>query len=221
MFFKKLSVIALIFSVSQIALADKAALPKTFEITGQITKKHLENYDQALVADPEIKGILLSNSLGAANDGVEIVEEFRKRIERKKLSTFARGICASACANIFLLGYQRNLLANPNGKPTTLLLHPVRRVFEENKNGVGQIQVFFTDKINQQISERSQGKLTIELLNKMYDAEDGSGGIFILREPNSEGKYILFSKSLAKKIRATPISDLTPADLGINITEEE
>lgn len=220
MHLKKMIVISYIFLASQIAFADNVAQPKMFEITGQITKKHLENFDQALAADPEIKGILLSNSLGAANDGVEIVEEFRKRIDQKKLSTFARGICASACANIFLLGYQRNLLANPNGKPSTLLLHPVRRVFEENKNGVGQVQVFFTDKINQQISERSQGKLTIELLNKMYDAEDGSGGIFILRDPNSEGKYILFSKSLAKKIRATPISELTPADLGITITEE-
>ena len=220
MHLKKMIVISYIFLASQIAFADNVAQPKMFEITGQITKKYLENFDQALAADPEIKGILLSNSLGAANDGVESVEEFRKRIDQKKLSTFERGICASACANIFLLGYQRNLLANPNGKPSTLLLHPVRRVFEVNKNGVGQVQVFFTDKINQQISERSQGKLTIELLNKMYDAEDGSGGIFILRDPNSEGKYILFSKSLAKKIRATPISELTPADLGITIAEE-
>lgn len=91
---------------------------------------------------------------------------------------------------------------------------------KKTKMVLDKFRLFFPDKINQQISERSQGKLTIELLNKMYDAEDGSGGIFILREPNSEGKYILFSKSLAKKIRATPISNLTPADLGITIAEE-
>ncbi|MFZ6862673.1 hypothetical protein ACO0K7_08570 [Undibacterium sp. Ji67W] len=219
MYLQKIFVFLLVTLIPFFAAAERFDSQNKFVITGAITIKSVDDFDQALKSSSQLDGILLSNSFGATDNGVEIVKEFKKRIDERKLNTYMKGYCASACANIFLLGYKRVMLANPSGKPSMLLLHPVRKVSPENINGVGQIQVFFTDKINQEISDRSEGKITIDLLNRMYDADDGSGGIFILRDANSEGKYVLFSKSIAKRIRATPISQSTPEDLGIMIAE--
>jgi len=190
-----------------------------FEITGTITKKDIERFDQFMKDNPSTTEILFTNSIGAHDDGVIIVHEFKNRIDELKLKTFVRGLCASACANIFLLGHERTMLANVGGRPSMLLLHPVRWVTPENEGGVGQIKVQMTDEINQEISKRSGGKLTIDLLNKMYGADDSSGGIFILRDGNSMGKHVLFSPSIKKNIRANPISDLRLQDLGISIAE--
>lgn len=212
--------IVLILSCIVSALASGNPLTdERFEISGEITKANIEQFDRAVVKNPKINGILLSNSFGADGYAVEIVNEFKSRIDERKLNTFVKGYCVSACAALFLLGNERTMLSNPSGRPTMLLLHAVRRLFPENTNGEGQMQVTSTDKLNKQISERSGGKITIDLLDKMYAADDSSGGIFILRNPNSEGKHILFSSSVAKKIRAKPISDLTPQDLGILIAE--
>lgn len=205
--------------LSSVTLGEDVVSVKRFEINGVISKNDIERFDQFVKVNPNIREILLSDSPGGYDDGTSTVLEFKKRIDELKLKTSARGLCASACAYIFLLGYERALLANSAGKKTMLLLHPVRWIGKDDKDGVGQIQVQYTDKLNKAVSERSEGKITTDLLDKMYATDDSSGGIFILREANSESKYILFSSSIKKRIKAVPISELTPQDIGIRIEE--
>ncbi|PXX41607.1 hypothetical protein DFR42_107258 [Undibacterium pigrum] len=207
------------FLLSSTTLAEDIAPLKRFEISGIISKSEIERFDQFVKANRDISEILLADSPGGYDDGTSTVFEFKKRIDELKLKTFARGFCASTCAYIFLLGHERTLLANPAGKKTMLLLHPVRWIAKDDTGGVGQIQVQYTDKLNKAVSERSEGKITTDLLDKMYSTDDSSGGIFILREVNSENKSVLFSPSIKKRIKAIPFSDLSPQDLGIRIAD--
>ncbi|MCH8622454.1 hypothetical protein [Undibacterium sp. TS12] len=213
------SIFLMMLFLSSSASGAEFAPVKRFEISGVISNMDVERFDKFIKENPDIREILLSDSPGGYDDRSSTVFEFKKRIDDLKLKTFARGLCASTCAYIFLLGYERTLLANPAGKKTMLLLHPVRWIGKDDKEGTGQIQVQYTDKLNKAVSERSNGKITTELLDKMYSTDDASGGIFILREANSENKHILFSSSIKKRMRAVPISDLTPPDLGIRIDE--
>ncbi|MFZ6767144.1 hypothetical protein ACO0LM_08660 [Undibacterium sp. Di26W] len=213
------SVFLMTLLFSSVTLGEEIVPAKRFEINGVISKTDVERFDQLIKENPNINEILLSDSPGGYDDGTSTVLEFKKRIDDLKLKTSARGLCASTCAYIFLLGYERTLLANPSGKKTMLLLHPVRWIDKDDKDGIGRIQVQYTDKLNKAISERSGGKITTDLLDKMYSTDDSSGGIFFLREANSENKYILFSSSIKKRIRAIPISDLTPQDLGMIIKD--
>lgn len=205
--------------LSSVTFGEDVFPVKRFEVSGVISKADIERFDKFVKENPNTSEILLSDSPGGYDDGTSTVLEFKKRIDELKLKTFARGLCASACAYIFLLGYERTLLANPAGKKTMLLLHPVRWIGKDDKDGVGQIQVQYTDKLNKAVSERSEGKITTDLLDKMYATDDSSGGIFILRDANSESKHILFSPSIKKRIKALSISDLGPQNIGLHIAE--
>ena len=180
-------------------------------VTGSLTMEHVAALDAALKANPELKEIELTDVPGASKIAPDVAYQFQLRINQNKMHTFARGFCASTCAYIFLMGHERTLLPAKIGQDTVLLMHSIHSGID------GTFQRTYNDDLISIVHQRSQGKLPLDLLNKMYETTDRSGGIYIYRKPVNTGGYIYFQAQYgAKRIK---ISDATPADLGINVDE--
>ncbi|MFZ6723345.1 hypothetical protein [Undibacterium sp. Ji49W] len=204
-------------SVADNSSSDQANVPTPITphlrhlVTGSLTRDHIAALDAALAAHPDLKEIELIDIPGASDIAPEIAYQFQWRINQHQLHTFARGECASTCAYIFLMGHERTLLPARIGGETVLLMHSIHSA------ATGAFVRTYNDDLISIVHQRSQGKLPLDLLNKMYDTTDRSGGIYIYRKPISTGGHVFFQAQYgAKRIK---ISDATPADLGIKVDE--
>ncbi|MFZ6743997.1 hypothetical protein ACO0LC_12265 [Undibacterium sp. JH2W] len=172
--------------------------------------EHVVALDVALKANPDLKEIELVDVPGASKIAADVAYQFQLRINQNKMRTFARGLCASTCAYIFLMGHERTLLPARSGQDTVLLMHSIHSGID------GAFQRTYNDDLISIVHQRSIGKFPLELLNKMYETTDRSGGIYIYRKP-VDGGYIFFQAQYgAKRVK---LSDATPADLGINVDD--
>ncbi|MFZ6656962.1 hypothetical protein [Undibacterium sp. TJN19] len=197
-------------NVSEV-IAGNLALPARHMVTGSLNMEHVTALDAALKANPNLKEIELVDVPGASKIAPDVAYQFQLRINQHQMNTFARGFCASTCAYIFLMGHERTMLPAKNGEETLLLLHSIHSGID------GSFQRIYNDDLISIVHQRSQGKLPLDLLNKMYETSDRTGGIFIYRKPISTGEHVFFQAQYgARRIK---ISDATPADLGINVDE--
>lgn len=162
---------------------------------GELTLEKLNAFNERLKNSPPVTGIEFIRSPGASSNGGIIINELNKQIESRKLKTFARGQCSSACAVAFLLGEERTLLPSSNNVPTHLMIHAMRN------NKTGEINYGGTDQMLKKIVTKSSGKITMEFLEKIYDAKNQNGGLFILRDstlmPDGNKQSVFFA--MAKK----------------------
>ncbi|BBB65948.1 hypothetical protein UNDYM_1695 [Undibacterium sp. YM2] len=194
-----------------LANAGELAVSARHLVTDSLTMEHVAALDAALKANPDMKEIELVDVPGASKIAPDVAYQFQLRINQNKMRTFARGFCASTCAYIFLMGHERTLLPSKNGQDTVLLMHSI------NSGIDGTFQRTYNDDLISIVHQRSNGKLPFDLLNKMYETTDRSGGIYIYRKPLDTGGYVFFQAQYgAKRVK---MSDATPADLGIHVDE--
>ncbi|MES2071616.1 MAG: hypothetical protein V4488_14780 [Pseudomonadota bacterium] len=212
----KICFIALFFC-SQVSVAQNTANSRYIWV-GDLTLNSLHDFSDALKNSKMVTAIEFRKSSGAAASAGIIVKEIESQIEMKKLKTFARGQCASACANAFLLGEERTLLPSMDTTPTHLMLHAQR------SNQTGEINYGATDQLFKKIVAKSKGKITLAFLEKMYEAKNSGGGLYILREAKATNdgiSQIFFCTGEEKELRrpCEAIKGLKPQDLGISIAE--
>lgn len=185
---------------------------------GELTPKRLAHFDESMRADGKISTIEFVDSRGAGASGGIIVDKIEQIINEHNLNTVARGQCASACANAFLLGDVRTLLPSGSLKSTYLMLHAAR----QNKSG--EVNYGATEKSNNKIATKSGGKFPLSLLNRIFDdkAGNGDGEIYIFREAfeTKNGKQhvlVCDGKKKAGLDNCEVIKGVAPQDLGINV----
>jgi len=164
----------------------------------------------------ELREIEFRDSLGAAGYANVIVRRMGDEVRERGVNTFARGVCASACADIFLMGQRMSLLASYTKTPTYLLIHPFFNVKTH------EINYSDSDSTFKKIASKANGKITFKFLEKTYDVKSPRGGIYIFREPflTISGRHsVLFcdGTELFQPRTCAPMKNLTPQALGIDI----
>jgi hypothetical protein len=186
---------------------------------GELTTTGLARLNKIIDTEPSITGVEFNDSRGAPASAVTIVKGIETQIDKHHLNTFARGQCASACAIAFLLGYERRMLPSKSNFSTHLFLHAARNT------AFNEIDYTENDRLLKKIVEQSHGKIKLAFLEKIYEAKNANGGIFILREKtkaaDGNSYFVFFCNGEEKQINkpCAPIKDITPTDLGISIAE--
>lgn len=116
----------------QAAVAAPAPVPAGVHMEGQrlvwqgeMTPKHVQEVTR-LLKQENVDGLELRNSPGAGKFARPIFADTYKLLRERKLRTYARGLCASTCASIFLAGKEPTFLASKTaGVPTVLMFHAV------------------------------------------------------------------------------------------------
>lgn len=88
-----------------------------------------EQAEQAarLIRQGNATALELRNSPGAGKFATTIFDTVFKVLRARPLPTYARGVCGSACASIFLLGKEPTMLKSLTpGVPTVLMFHAMR-----------------------------------------------------------------------------------------------
>ncbi|MBR7784218.1 hypothetical protein [Undibacterium luofuense] len=186
---------------------------------GDITMEELKLFKEKMMANQHLSELEFRQSSGASSSAVIILRELGLLIESRKIKTFARGQCASACAFVFLMGKERTLLPSLTKTPTYLMIHSTRHTAS------GEVDYGDTDKQIKKIVTASNGKFPQKMLEKMYDAKNNMGGIFITREPvkTEHGKASIFfcsGEEVARKKACESFGDSRPEDFGISILNE-
>jgi hypothetical protein len=183
---------------------------------GELTKEELNIFREQLKANPNLSELEFRQSVGAGSSAVIILNELSSLIEKRHLKTFARGQCASACAFAFLMGKERALLPSSGNVPTYLMIHAMR------SNVTGEINYGATDNLIKIVSKVSGGKFSPEILEKIYDAKNSMGGMYITREPvkTEHGKASIFfcsGEEAALKKACNSFGEARPENFGISI----
>lgn len=207
---KKLFFLMLMLLSLTVTAGESSTSIVRYTITSFITMEVAQELEASLIANPSLKEIELRDSFGAYGNEIEVTNKMIALIDQYKLNTYARGICAFACATIFLSGYQRTLLVNTEGKATQLTLRPI--VSEDDEFLKEPTEIFF-----KQITLRSEGKIPHELLPWLYKVKDEFGGIHIRSKVNGTNHHIQFQSSAEDAYQN--ISNLTPADLGMIVAQ--
>lgn len=88
-----------------------------------------EQAEQAarLIRQGKADALELRNSPGAGKFATTIFDTVHQALRERRVPTYARGICGSACASIFLLGKEPTMLKSLTpGVPTVLMFHAMR-----------------------------------------------------------------------------------------------
>lgn len=212
----KFLTLAFAFSIIGDAFAGSTIQNNRYIIEGSLSLKVVEEFKLALMEHPNITELELVDSSGSHANAGMVVSGFVNAINRLKLTTFARGECFSSCAVIFLMGFERTLLPSRHADKvtgTTLFLHAARN------NESGEIFTEYTTSLNERISERSGGKISLEFLQTMLKAKTKNGGIYIIRKTRPELPNAFFWSGSASDA-FEPIGHLTLDQLGIQIGED-
>lgn len=193
-------------------------LDKRLVIRGEITPNTVTELKIRLESLVPLEELEFVDSRGAPQYATKIIKEFGNIIIEKKLKTFARGRCASACAVLFLLGQHPTFLVSDSKMPTHLMIHAG---FHAKTN---EIAYGDTDAEFKKIELVTGGKIPVSFLEKVFDAKNPNGGIFIFKDPFltiSGRKRILFCKGDEKFLPRTcdEISTYTFEKLGIAVVE--
>lgn len=189
-------------------------LDKRLVIKGEITPNTVNKLKIRLESTVPLLELEFVDSRGAPQYATRIIKEFGSIIVEKKLKTFARGRCASACAILFLLGQHPTFLVSDSKMPTHLMIHAGYHA-KTNEVAYGD-----TDAEFKRIELVTGGEIPISFLEKVFDAKNPNGGIFIFKDPFltiSGLKRILFCKGYEKLLPRTcdEISNYTLEKLGI------
>ncbi|MEB0140327.1 MULTISPECIES: hypothetical protein [unclassified Undibacterium] len=185
---------------------------------GMISAEHLKHCKQAFFDDPTLRAIEYRASPGASADAKRIGAEIEALIDMRRLSTFARGQCGSACAVAFLLGHERVLLASLDQVPTHLFIHVPRNSLTKEMN------YGHADRDFKKIVARSGNRFPLSLLEMTYEVKTPEGGLYILRQAvaskeNGGLHHVWFcaGDELITQQSCQPVVGVTPQDLGIAI----
>lgn len=181
-----------------------------YVLRGELSLESYQEFQDYLKLHPDLRELEFHNCTGASQYAQSIVNLFQLKIDELKLNTNARGMCYSTCAFIFLMGHKRTLLTGDKRTPTEIRLHPIMQTSTK------VYLTFSTDKFIHLISERSNNKITVEMLNKMYELEDREGAIIIKREAR-DGKHVFFQRKYGDKLQA--LTDASLSDLNLLTAE--
>jgi len=211
----------LIFSISMflliaawIAWETKAGDNNSYVWHGDITRDKLAEFRDKLEKRSDLTGIEFRNSTGAKKAAGILITEIEGDIKNRKLATYVRGYCASACADAFLLGTTRTMYPSYLGMPTQLALHPATALGERNSG--------LTDVVNRKIVAASGGKFPLELLDRMYEISGKSGMLSIYATPHKTSRgtaHVVLCRGDEKPSECEPIPGFTPEALGIQLAE--
>ncbi|BBB64769.1 hypothetical protein UNDYM_0516 [Undibacterium sp. YM2] len=204
-----------LYLISSAAVSAEVAEDR-FILNGNITLNSISELQSRIKDDKPLHAIEFRESRGSNSSATIILESLSEIIVSQNLKTYARGRCASSCAEAFLMGERKTLLPSNSEMPTHLMIHAAY----SGRNG----EVIYGDSERsfKKIVARSGGKIQLPLLEKVFETKSPNGGIFIFRDPFTTiyGKYnILFCKGDEKFAPRTcePIKDLTLQSLGISI----
>lgn len=80
-----------------------------------------------LIRQGQADALEMRNSPGAGKFATTIFDTVYQALRERRVPTYARGICGSACASIFLLGKEPTMLKSLTpGVPTVLMFHAMR-----------------------------------------------------------------------------------------------
>ncbi|MFZ6711123.1 hypothetical protein [Undibacterium sp. TC9W] len=183
---------------------------RIFQIKGNIDSQKLQEFKAALILNSEIKEIefINSGSISIKGDDAEALKEFKRLINTNKLVTSARGLCLGSCALLFLTGYERTLKEGIRTRQTRLLLHPL--MTENNEFLEEETNSFFED-----IVKRSENKIPLDLLKRLYEVHDEFGGIAIMKLAIPGNSHVFFSSRIGEK--PGKLEFQTPEDYGIKV----
>lgn len=198
--------------IAWIAWEKKPVADNSYVWHGSITPEKMAEFRDELKKRSNLAGIEFRQSPGAGGSAGILITELERHIKDRKLATYARGLCASACADAFLHGTTRTMYPSYMGLPTRLALHPVTHQGERNSG--------LTDVLNRRIVASSGGKFPLELLDRMYDISGPAGMLYIYpsRQKMSRGTaYVVLCRSDEKPSQCEPIPGFTPNSLGIQV----
>lgn len=193
-----------------------------YVLNGSMTIESMQKLSQTLQSNLMIDTVELRDSLGASSHALLVMKEVNKTIYERKLHTLVKGRCASACAFAFLLGRTREMLKSEWYSPTFLFLHPIW------DTEVHEIIYGHTERILDQIVERSENKLDRTMLEIIFDVKNEKGGLYVFRNAirlgaNTEKNYAYFCYGTEKRMPSDckPISGLTPLTLGLIVHDDK
>ncbi len=177
---------------------------------GGFTLEKLEQLFIVIRDNPGINEIEFVNSPGASQLGPWLYYHYLRIINDHKLTTYARGHCASLCASLFLMGHKKYLLPAKNDGRTFLLLHPV---FDE---GTDNIALPASKDVFANMAARNPW-IAEQDFQIIYSVPDKSGGILILRDQR-DGKFTYFQQKYGAKWQ--PFNHYTLEQLNIGLANE-
>jgi hypothetical protein len=200
------------------AIADTSASQDKngiFVWKGQLTKERLNSFLESSYTAIEFK-----ESSGSPSSAGVILDALEKQIESRGLTTYANGYCSSTCAYAFLFGKTRILLKSESNERTYLMLHAFRDSTSK------EINYGLTDRNFQRIVSKSGGKISLSLLERIYDDKNGTGAgeLYIFREPfvtKRGASHVLFCPDPKNRFldQCEPILGVDLNSLGISIDE--
>lgn len=179
-----------------------------FVIEGEFWRPEFDDFERLYAAHPEIRCLQLRGSPGGATlAGLRIGAMAKAR----SMKTTARGACVSACALAFLGGAERELGPAWRGEATYLMVHgSYDRKSGEPEPRLGALIVDW-------LAQRSEGKLSPTLIERIVNAAEPSGGLVASADSAS---FCSALGATEEARRCEPLLGATAATLGL-VTEAE
>lgn len=141
---------------------------------GEMKREHVDTFKRFMEKE-KIDGLELRNSPGASTFARPIFAEVYKVLRDRKLRTYARGLCGSTCASIFLAGREPTFLPSLMPKvPTVLMFHALRYK--------GALDVELTRTLVADIAS-VRGERARHLLLKVGDERLAAAALYIFPKP--------------------------------------
>ncbi|MFZ6656963.1 hypothetical protein [Undibacterium sp. TJN19] len=188
--------------------ASDATAIQLFRVAGKIDKAMLERFDNAIKTNRAISGLEFDNVMDSREIDLDAVMGLHDRIKQYHLSTAARGLCIGSCALLFMTGYTRTILPSARTGTTRVGLRPL----------VNQYNEFMTEQTNELITEiikRSDGKITLEFMEKIYRVRDEIASLMIQYHTGKNDIQVIFLERGGEKLQ--PVEPSTAEGLGLKI----
>jgi|GEM_PF-5086322 len=214
---KSIASICLIFALfmascqalaQQVSANGDASTAQHFRIAGKIDKVMLEKFDAAIKTYPAISVLEFDGVMDAREIDIDAIMGFHHRIKQYHLSTTARGLCIGSCALLFMTGYTRTMLPGVNKTSTRVGLRPLT-------NKQDEFMMDETDALIEEIVKRSDGKITLEFIRKIYLVRDEIASLMIQLRAGKSDVQVIFLERAGQKFQL--IEPSTAEGLGLKI----
>ncbi|PXX37308.1 hypothetical protein [Undibacterium pigrum] len=192
----------------QTSTSADASTDQHFRIAGKIDKVMLEKFDAAIRIHPTISELEFDGVMDSREIDIEAIMGFHQRIKQYHLSTTARGLCIGSCALLFMTGYTRTVLPGVNKASTRVGLRPLT-------NQQDEFMMDETDALIAEIVRRSDGKITLEFIRKIYLVRDEIASLMIQLHAGKSDVQVIFLERAGQKFQL--IEPSTAEDYGLKI----
>ncbi len=213
-------ILIVILAMFLVASCNEKAIGNVYVFNGAMSMESMRSLSQTFQLNPDIDTVEFRDSLGTPSYALLVLKEVNKSIYERKTKTLVKGRCMSMCAFAFLLGSSRQMLASDRNYQTYLFIHPIWDT-ESREIIYGQ-----TERILDQIAERSGNSKSREMLEIIFDVKNEKGGLYIFRNPigfgvNAEKYHAYFCDGTEERDpkKCKPVPGITPGTLGVVVQD--